>query len=152
MYDLATHNRLYKQCTKVNSLHHTFWAAQLINAAYRSGCWWHWNLTTAPGNSKWNLLVQGAAPCAGFQVTHSVTGNGQQAADMTRMAVQLPDASRLWQRQKKEGNYRGEDAAESRQTWVMQLEASGVIMLWLQGRGMPRLRCEVQDSHWYTCT
>ena len=99
---------------------------------YRSGCWWKWDLTGNLTCSHWTLLIQGAEPCTGFQVTHS-SSDTAIANDMSHVAVQLPDVTRQAHAQKKQRN--AGVAAEGRQAWMVQLPASGIVRLWIDGSG-----------------
>ena len=71
------------------------------------------------------MLLHGAAPCSGFQLTHT-RPDMQQQVDVTHTAVALPDLRR-------QGDTDGEAAASQphRQTWLVRLKDPGSISLWL---------------------
>lgn len=102
--------------------------------ACRSGCWWQWDLTDADQTSHWSLLVQGAAPCTGFQVMQS-SNSSAHTTDITHMAVQLPDVSKPSLKQKMHRSFTGAADTEGHQTWLVRVRALGVVMLWLDGNG-----------------
>lgn len=102
--------------------------------ACRSGCWWQWSLTDADQTSHWTLLVQGAAPCTGFQVMQS-SNSSAHTTDITHMAIQLPDVSKQSLKQKMQSSFTGAADTEVRQTWLVRVSAPGVVTLWLDGSG-----------------
>ena len=102
--------------------------------ACSSGCWWQWDLPDGGQARHWTLLMQGAEPCTGFQIMQSSTVSAQ-TMDITHMAVPLPDLSRQSLKQKMHESFRGDEATEGMQTWLVRTSASGLIKLWLDGAG-----------------